>query len=365
MSATKLVIACAACLIACFSLSCFIATSQPNEWLLKISNGEMVSAGVGMTCFLGPFDKVVRFPASIHKVSFSASQVTKEMQGVDVSGFIVWAVHRQGEGPFKAYKYLGGLTEAGIESANEQIRGMAESIIRHQVANLHLNEVIKNREVLRQKVRSQMLEVVAGWGMWLETVEVTDVRVSSNTVFKELQSEFRMELHSRAEEVRMNTTRDISTMQTAVDTEVVQKKDAAEALLRKNRLWQQLEEKQEEARVEKELQELALAKLEQERILNLQKVKNEAEAQNLQQEESIKLQRLKSAAEWEIAKAQMEMESQMSPASLQKYVVDAAKEIYSELPLKEVKLFHTGSGNSLESLLPGLSQAFEQLKESK
>ena len=29
------------------------------------------------------------------------------MQGLEVSGVIIWTIYRQGDGPFKAYKYLG------------------------------------------------------------------------------------------------------------------------------------------------------------------------------------------------------------------------------------------------------------------
>lgn len=38
---------------------------------------------------------------------------------------------------------------------------------------------------------SNMKEQVKGWGIWLETVEITDVRIASGTLFSNLQSEFR------------------------------------------------------------------------------------------------------------------------------------------------------------------------------
>ena len=34
-------------------------------------------------------------------------QTTKEKQGIEVNGVIIWSVYREGEGPFKAYKSLG------------------------------------------------------------------------------------------------------------------------------------------------------------------------------------------------------------------------------------------------------------------
>ena len=37
------------------------------------------------------------------------------------------------------------------------------------------------------------MDVVRGWGIWLEAVEITDVMISSNALFKNMQSAFREE----------------------------------------------------------------------------------------------------------------------------------------------------------------------------
>ena len=47
------------------------------------------------------------------QVTFVAEQITKEMQGIRVSGFVVWSIHRDGDGPLKAYRYLDSLSESG------------------------------------------------------------------------------------------------------------------------------------------------------------------------------------------------------------------------------------------------------------
>ena len=82
-------------------------TGKANEWVLLINNGEMKRAGIGLTCFKGPFDQVARFPSKVNKVNFFTEQVTKEMQGIKVSGMLVWTIYREGDGPMKAYKNLG------------------------------------------------------------------------------------------------------------------------------------------------------------------------------------------------------------------------------------------------------------------
>jgi hypothetical protein len=54
----------------------------------------MVKAGIGLKSFVWPSQSVVKFPSTIYKVNFKANNVTKEMQGVEVSGFAIWSVHR-------------------------------------------------------------------------------------------------------------------------------------------------------------------------------------------------------------------------------------------------------------------------------
>jgi hypothetical protein len=68
---------------------------------------------------------------------------------------------------------------------------MAVSIIRDRIANLTINDILKNRSKLRNGVKDEMQKLITGWGIWLETCEVVDVKISSASLFKNLQTEFR------------------------------------------------------------------------------------------------------------------------------------------------------------------------------
>jgi SPFH domain / Band 7 family len=63
--------------------------------------------------------------------------------------------------------------------------------------------MLKNRKKLREEVRQKMSEVVQGWGVWLETVEITDVTLVNNQLFRDLQAEFRETKKKDAEIYRM------------------------------------------------------------------------------------------------------------------------------------------------------------------
>ena len=43
---------------------------QANEWVLILNDGNLKQAGIGLSCFKGPFDQVARFPSKVHKVNF-------------------------------------------------------------------------------------------------------------------------------------------------------------------------------------------------------------------------------------------------------------------------------------------------------
>ena len=103
---------------------------------------------------------------------------------------IEWTVDRDGEGPMKAFKYL-DVSSGNPRKANETLRSMTSAIVRNQIANSTIDEIIKNRQGIRESVNREMTEVVKGWGVHLATVEVTDVKICSSTLFRDMQTQFR------------------------------------------------------------------------------------------------------------------------------------------------------------------------------
>lgn len=79
------------------------------------------------------------------------------MQGVEVSGMIVWTINRVGDGPFTCFKSFGrDLCKAVATDANAQLQSMAVSIIRDRIANLSLDDILRNRSKLRNGVKEEM-----------------------------------------------------------------------------------------------------------------------------------------------------------------------------------------------------------------
>lgn len=135
------------------------------------------------------------FPANLVKVEVTTQQVTKEMQGLEVKSMIEWTIDKHN--PLKAYKNL-DLASGSCRAANETLRMMTSAIVRNQIANSTIEQIIHNRQILRENILSEMGEVVSGWGVHLATCEIIEVRICSGSLFKDMQSKYREENQKKA-----------------------------------------------------------------------------------------------------------------------------------------------------------------------
>lgn len=119
---------------------------------------------------------------------------------------LIWSIYREKDGPFRCYKAFGeDLKKATPDVANGKLENMAVSIIRDKIANLTISDILKNRNKLRNGVREEMQNLMTGWGMWLETCEVTDVKIASKSLFTNLQTEFRESSRKEAVTIAADT----------------------------------------------------------------------------------------------------------------------------------------------------------------
>jgi uncharacterized membrane protein YqiK len=81
--------------------------------------------------------------------------------------------------------------------------------VRNAIANSTIETMLRDRASLRQQIRKEMFEVVKGWGVWLETVEITDVTISSGSLFKDLQASHREKTKQTAELYHMKIVSEI------------------------------------------------------------------------------------------------------------------------------------------------------------
>jgi len=70
---------------------------------------------------------------------------------------LIWSVYRKDDGPFRAYRNFGEDLSLKVPiNANQKLERMTVSIIRDRIANLTIDDVLRNRSKLRDGVKDEM-----------------------------------------------------------------------------------------------------------------------------------------------------------------------------------------------------------------
>lgn len=146
--------------------------------------------------------------------------------------------------------------------ANNNVQAMCESVLRNLIANSSLDEVLRNRNHLRDNIRNELKDQFKGWGIWLETIEITEVKILSDKLFKDLQAEFRQEAHLKASKIEMDSTEKITTMRQESDMKMSQTNELNETKKLSTRNAERIKRDQQEAEYANKKNELELLKLE-------------------------------------------------------------------------------------------------------
>ena len=75
---------------------------------------------------------------------------------------------------------------------------MAVAIIRDVISNSTIDDILKNREKIRKTLKQSLQPVLTGWGMWLETIEISEVAICSDTLFNNMQAKTKEEERLKA-----------------------------------------------------------------------------------------------------------------------------------------------------------------------
>ena len=102
---------------------------------------------------------------------------------------------------------------------------MSSAIVRNCSANSTIEQMLRDRQKVCQAIKKEMFDVVKSWGVWLETVEITDVIISSSSLFKDLQADFREKMKKESELYKMEIQSEIDQIKSKDDL-AMQKKRA-------------------------------------------------------------------------------------------------------------------------------------------
>jgi regulator of protease activity HflC (stomatin/prohibitin superfamily) len=193
-------------------------SAKPSEYLVKIRRGRIVQHGPGLSVFIWPWDTYTIIPTSIQQATFVADQITAEKVGVAVTGIAVYRV----ADPLLAFRMLDFSSDGqGVEVLASTLQQMFVGAARRLVARMTVEDCLTHRkESIAHELMNEIQPVVSGmgrpdditvkgWGVVIDTIEIQDVRILSETVFRNLQAPFRAELSLRARSCEVEQAREV------------------------------------------------------------------------------------------------------------------------------------------------------------
>lgn len=192
-------------------------TVLPNEYVVHTRRGEIRTRGVGKSFFCVPWtDSFLIFSVTAQRVSFQADNITQEKQGINIDGFMIWSV----DNGDLTYKKLSGRAADPLTELSEQLRDICTSVVRHSIAHSTIEQAITERERFGTELKKQLDAIVADWGIKIETIEIKDVKVLSNTLFQNMQAPFRNQQRRVAELSNLEARQDIESATANTNTEI-------------------------------------------------------------------------------------------------------------------------------------------------
>lgn len=191
----------------------------PAEFGIHRRRGITRKVGRGISFLCLPYiDRYYLIPSTAQSVSFAADQITAENQGVEVAGFAVWKIAE----PEKASACFDfSDNAAALTTIGENLRNVVESAIRHQVANMTMDAVLRKRGSIILQLKEELAYMADQWGLIVETIEIRTVRVLSAQLFVQMQANFRDRMRLE------NETSELKTEQELAERRLAQKEEIA------------------------------------------------------------------------------------------------------------------------------------------
>lgn len=309
-------------------------------------------------------------PTSIDRLQFAADQVTRERVGVEVVGLAVYRIVE----PRVAYRMLDFDDPA---EATERLRKILVEMFvgatRRLVANLGVEEVMTHRkEALAAELMREIAPVLEGrggledgtdrgWGVVIDTIEVQNVRILSETVFAQMQAGFRNALERQSREAELDAKKAIAmkeaadrqaleALRLAAELESREQKAIAESRARKTELLESDRRAQQEAEAAERAKVAELERAQRELLAQESLAAARAEVRRREVERQRELEVLERARQAPMLEARLA--ERRAEAELEQVLAEARHKLtgeVSEARLREILLVET---------LPKVAEAF-------
>ncbi|MFX0033549.1 MAG: SPFH domain-containing protein [Promethearchaeota archaeon] len=185
---------------------------KTNQFVIHLRNGKVKSAGLGGSLWLLPLiDEYIVIPTTSIQTLLEAHDqvVSNEYQNIEIEGLLIWKVID----PEKAFSAV-SWSQRDDNYVEKILKGAAEAIIRTTCANMPLEKIIRERREIINHIEKDLHELVADWGIIIESIEILEVIIQEQELKKNMEAtkkaeEFRKARIAKAEAERESRMREL------------------------------------------------------------------------------------------------------------------------------------------------------------
>jgi hypothetical protein len=192
-------------------------TSQPDEWLIRIRDGRLAKAGIGISLWRRPGDLIARFSSTIQRVGFKVEALTQESLHVLIEGFVLWSVSPVDDGPFLAFRNLG---VANLNSPPRDLMSKKHLLTKQQycafqevfaaevqryATTASLDQLMVGQDKFVESVTQQLRDVSIPLGIRIEQFQLLQVKPVDAALLRALSTRYEQQARENEAQVRLET----------------------------------------------------------------------------------------------------------------------------------------------------------------
>lgn len=187
--------------------SLFFVRALPNEYLVEIGRKRARPVLGGKRFRL--FRRFLKIPASVQVIKFSVNNHSKNYQGIQVEGYACWRIDPgRVEHAVTALDFYNAFDP--MHKTSEDLRTICTEAIRHIVANLDIEEALKNKNEIARQLKTHLGDIERRWAILFDQVGIEHIQILSDKVFADLQAKERDKLRLDAALSRFDADRKIN-----------------------------------------------------------------------------------------------------------------------------------------------------------
>jgi regulator of protease activity HflC (stomatin/prohibitin superfamily) len=285
-------------LLITFYIKKYIRIFDPNVFYVHLRKGKPIKQGEGGMVVRIPFlDRILAIDRTVQQLNIHAESVlSKEKQKIRLSAVLQW----------QADNAIATINNTHWEEIPARLTAIIESVIRTACAQLSVEEILEERQLIIEAIKKELVDVISEWGLKVVTVELIDVAVINEAFLQNMSKPREAEMRRLAQIATIEAdqatgTSDIAKIRILRDKEIEKDKYIGIQEQDQLRVIQEAEQQRQQSVLEIELQkdlmqkryEKQQAEVDASKDLEVAKFKAEAEKQRkIKQEVEVEAQRI-------------------------------------------------------------------------